>query len=113
MESKGSVDLHVGTLVERYVEDIWFTARITGIDDANQECSLSYIDDDWEETNVPFGDIRLLNADCKLVGEKVGRTSKLPKPLLGLIDDDSDKRYAHEPIVEVHRDSNTGISALR
>ena len=109
MESKGSVDFHVGSLVERYIEEKWFMGRITHIDYANQECNLSYIDDDWEETNIPFGDIRLINADYKFVVEKVGRTSNLSKPLLGLIDDDSDKRSAHEPIIEVHRDSNTGM----
>jgi hypothetical protein len=107
MESKGN-DFHVGSSVERFIEEMWFIGRIIAIDDVNQECSIAYADDDWEEENIPFCDIRLLNKDCSVAESKGGRKSSLPKPLLGLIDDDSEKRSAHQPTIQVHRDSNTG-----
>ena len=107
MESKGN-DFHIGSKVERFVEEMWFMGEVIAIDEVNQECTISYIDDGWEEENVPFCDLRLLNKDCKIAEVKTGRKSSLPKPLLGLIDDDSEKRSCHQPTVEVHHDSNTG-----
>lgn len=99
--------LRKGAIVERFIEGTGFLAEILSIDTIQQEVSIRYLDDDNIEHNVPLDDVR----ETQEVAPSPRRSNKdtLPKPLIGLLDDDSDLRLAHRPTVIIHHDDETGI----
>ena len=94
---------NIGGYVERIIEDMWFVARVERIDEVRQQVTLRYVDDDNIEERVPFDDIRTHQGG---VGPHEFTTLKridtLPKPLAGLVEDDTEERRAHRPTVVIH-----------
>ena len=101
--------LKVGMLVERQIDNILFLGIIETIDQKKRCVTIRYIDDNNIEDNISIDDVKYhdiaeskdsenrINIDCKGV-----RKDTLPKPLLGLIEDDSDYRNSITPIVTIH-----------
>lgn len=101
------MNIRKGTIVERFIEGTGFLAEIIDFDSTQYEVTIRYLDDDNIEHNVPLEDIR----ESREVAPSPRRTVKdtLPKPLIGLLDDDSDYRLAHRPTVIIHQDDETGM----
>jgi hypothetical protein len=102
-------DFVPGALVEREIEGMWFLAEIIHSHRRGTEFTLRYVDDDNEEEGVSIDEMRISRKVESLVGSpKAERKSVLPKPLLGLIEDDAATRYTHEAKVTIHQDSESG-----
>ena len=101
-----------GVIVEREIEGIWFSAEITHLQNNGREFTLRYLDDDNVEEGVLPEEIRLCRKVISIVDSspKVERKSSLPKPLLGLIEDDSHTRQDHQAKVTFHNDNESGIN---
>jgi len=99
----------IGMLVERQLDNEIFLGKIENIDKNKRILTIRYMDDNNIEDNIPFEDVKYhdlaeskeienrFNIECKGV-----RKDTLPKPLLGLIEDDSDYRNSITPIVTIH-----------
>jgi hypothetical protein len=90
----------VGMKVERDIDGTWFPARIETVDARNRTVELFYLDDENQESDVPFEEIRHLRSDAASFRPAVVAT--LPRPLQGLIEDDEEIRKKHQPRVVVH-----------
>jgi Tudor domain len=96
-----------GVKVLRDIDGMWFTAVIEKADKRNRQYRIRYLDDGNVEDYVPENDLKLLdeNSDAQCRGKQV--YDPLPKPLAGLVDDDSHIRSQHRPSVTIHADPNT------
>jgi hypothetical protein len=99
-----------GAIVERHIEGSWFLAEVLEID--VDELTLRYLDDDNIEKYVHIDEIRMAENECILSDYKPEKKSTLPKPLLGLVDDDSAERSAHQPKVIRHSDIEIGSYSI-
>jgi hypothetical protein len=115
----------VGDVIQRCIEDMWFTAVIESVNLTRRMLKVRYTDDGNIEENVPMADCRQqLAAEAKesyeskggneskwgeegKLGIAVGKNETLKKPLLGLIEDDSHVREASVPVVVVHHTADT------
>mmetsp|Transcript_22470 Transcript_22470/g.32799 ORF Transcript_22470/g.32799 Transcript_22470/m.32799 type:complete len:142 (+) Transcript_22470:138-563(+) len=107
MESTDHTKCRIGTIIERLIEGTWFIGKVLDIDNYNMEYTVQYLDDDLVESNIPANEIRIAENEQLPSDYKTGRKSTLPKPLLGLVDDDSDIRNKHQPVVILHGDSDS------
>jgi len=96
-------DIKVGNIVDRMIEGCWFPAEVMNI--KRHLLSLRYLDDGNVEEMVPLDEVRPSHADKTDIQLK---NDTLLKPLLGLVEDDSEIRRAHQPTVIVHKDMDTG-----
>lgn len=104
-------DFVPGALVEREIEGMWFLAEITHSHRRGQEFTLRYLDDDNIEEGVTVDEIRISRKVGSLADSpRAERKSVLPKPLLGLIEDDAATRHDHEAKVTIHHDNESGMS---
>jgi hypothetical protein len=95
----------IGRIVERIIEDTWFLGKIVDYNHRAEECTIQYLDDDLVESNIPMNEIRF---SSKLIDLNEIRTEKkqtLSKPLIGLVEDDSELRSVHQPVAILHSDS--------
>ena len=95
-----------GDIVDRGIEGLWFGAIVESVDNKGKTLTLKYLDDGNIEDYVPFEDVRLkssIEEDQPLTS----RRDTLPKPLAGLVEDDSDYRFVHKPTVVMHNDSES------
>jgi hypothetical protein len=113
MENQGQPEYLPGTNVERLIEGMWFPAVIIEVDKRRQEYMLRYLDDDQLESNVPIDEIRHGSIDSSLTPRRKEKKDTLRKPLLGLVEDDSEIRSNHQPVVTVHNDSSIGKKLTR
>lgn len=102
-------DFVPGALVEREIEGMWFLAEITHSHRRGKEFTLRYVDDDNVEEGVSADEIRISRTVDSLASPKAERKSVLPKPLLGLIEDDAVIRHRHEAKVTIHQDNESGV----
>jgi hypothetical protein len=105
--SLNSTMFRVSMLVERYIDGEWFLGQIIKIDKDDDMLTLKYADDDNIEDMVPPEDVRIPTSTHP-VSPKVERKNTLPKPLAGLMEDDSDIRNAHRPTCVVHSNNDEG-----
>lgn len=101
-------------LVERNIDGMWFPAEVLRTDSASGMVSLKYIDDGNIEDMVPSCEVRIPLRDSHSSSPRVDKKVTLPKPLLGLMEDDCAERYNHLPKTIVHAnddDDDSGISA--
>lgn len=103
--------------MERTIEGTWFTAVVEEFDARHETVRLKYLDDGNVEDNVHLSEIRLCATaaadgkddggsrveDCK----QSRRKETLPKPLAGLVEDDSELRRNHQATVVVHASTDT------
>ena len=101
-------DFVPGALVEREIEGMWFLAEIIQSHRRGKEFTLRYVDDNNEEKEVSIDEIRMSRQVQSLGSPKAERKSVLPKPLLGLVEDDSATRHGHEAKVTIHQDNDSG-----
>ena len=101
-------EYEIGMIVERIIEDVWFVGKIISYSKRKKECSIRYLDDDLLEENIPIDEIRLSSQVINEIEIKAERKNTLPKPLIGLVEDDSAVRSIHQPVAIVHNDSDTG-----
>lgn len=94
-----------GSIVERIIEGEWFIGEV--IDTDEDEFTIRYLDDNNVEKYVHKDELRLA-ANESLTTVKSQKKSTLPKPLMGLVDDDSDERLVHTPKTTLHNDSEIG-----
>lgn len=103
-------DFVPGAMVEREIEGMWFLAEITHSYQRGTEFTLRYTDDDNVEEGVTIDEVRISrNIESVLGSPKAEKKSVLPKPLLGLIEDDAVKRHDHEAKVTIHQDNESGF----
>lgn len=106
-------DLVPGALVEREIEGMWFPAEITASFQRGRMFTLTYIDDGNVEEGVSIEEIRICRNTSSILGSPRGaKKSSLPKPLLGLVDDDWEIRNSHEAKVTIHQDCDTETSII-
>ncbi len=108
MESKGQYEFQIGMIIERVIEETWFAGKIINYDKRNLECTVRYLDDDQVEANIPIDEIRFSSQDYDESQFRAEKKDTLPKPLLGLVEDDSAQRSIHQPVVVIHNDYDTG-----
>ena len=101
-------DFAPGVLVEREIEGMYFLAEITHSHLRGKEFTLRYVDDDNIEEGVSCTEIRLSRQALAPDSPRAERKSSLPKPLLGLIEDDAEARHHHEAKVTIHHDDESG-----
>ena len=91
----------VGSRVERCLEGTLFLAVVQELYPKLEEAKLCYLDDGNVEDGVPLSDLRLYEevdedcssrADAKESTQQQQRKETLPKPLAGLVEDDSEQR---------------------
>ena len=91
--------------VERQLEGVWFPATVEEVDVKIRQAIIKYLDDDNIEKDVSFDDLR--KSEYKDAKDAKGGAvhsvrDTLPKPLMGLIDDDCEARLRHVPKVTIH-----------
>lgn len=107
--------LKIGTAVERNIDGVWFMAKIQNIDKINKLYTVRYSDDGNVEELLSFEDLRVTNAVESFLNPLDGfmsifsfaKQDTLPKPLAGLVEDDSDVRSMQKPTVTIHKDADT------
>ena len=102
----------VSMTVERNIDGSWFSGNIVSIDPDGDFLTIKYFDDDNIEDMVPVTEVRIVSSDVPIDSSpKLGRKNPLPKPLVGLMDDDENERRAHRPIAVIHSndDGESGI----
>eukprot|EP01038_Epipyxis_sp_PR26KG_P007392 gene7392-10073_t len=105
--------MKIGEIVERNIEGTWFTAEIKLVDLKQSQVDLVYLDDGNLEKSVPLEDVRVASIESKNnITPRSGKFDTLPKPLLGLVDDDSETRKAHAPTIVLHKDSDEDRAIL-
>lgn len=108
MDAKEQLEYKIGMIVERIIEDTWFIGKIIEISYNKNECTIRYLDDDLLEEDIPIDEIRLSSQNIDITEFRAERKNTLPKPLIGLVEDDSEVRSVHQPIAIVHQDADTG-----
>jgi hypothetical protein len=95
--------LKEGDIVVRSLEGMTFPAKIVFIHRRAQEVDLEYLDDGNIEKMVSFDEIERCDsrhtAQLRSPSQKI---NTLPKPLLGLVEDDYEIRNKHTPTIFVH-----------
>jgi len=104
--NKTKVSFKAGDKVERNIDGCWFPAEIQSKEPSS--FTIKYLDDGNIESQVPGDEIRLLSEASRKEDRISGVKNVLAKPLLGLVDDDSEARSAHVPTVIVHSNVETG-----
>jgi hypothetical protein len=110
-----SQTLKIGTSVERNIDEVWFMAKIENIDKITKLYTIRYSDDGNIEEQITIEDLRVTNAIETLQNPLDGfmsifsfaKKNTLPKPLAGLVEDDSDARSMQKPTVIIHKDADT------
>lgn len=105
--------LSVSMRVERNIDGVWFPAEIVSTNTATGVLTLKYIDDDNVEEMVPSCEVRIpFRDEASHNSPLIDRNKTLPKPLAGLMEDDSDERRNHIPRAVVHtNDDYDGMTA--
>jgi hypothetical protein len=100
-------EFKIGMIVERIIEDTWFLGKITDYSQRLDEYTIQYLDDDLIEANVPSDEIRCSSKANSIEINHIYKEKKqtLSKPLLGLVEDDSEIRSVHQPVAILHSDS--------
>lgn len=70
---------HVGALVERDVDGLWFTARVLSVNETDRSYNLLYLDDGNTEVDVPLMETRPVQDPESLPKEPL-RARVLPTP---------------------------------
>ena len=98
----------VDVLIERHIEGYWFVGTIRDVYAKKNQLRIQYVDDGKIEDSVPYDEVRLYKEDCKS-GIQYGKSviNSLPKPLAGLVEDDSEIRTMHVPTAVVHQSVET------
>jgi Tudor domain len=108
--------LKKGVVVERNIDGEWFKATIQSIDEETKLYSIKYSDDGNIEDEVASEDLRLSvaieNPLSFLSIFSFVKKCTLPKPLAGLVEDDSDARNLQQTTVTVHTDTNTDHAVI-
>ena len=104
----------IGMIVERIIEDTWFLGKITDYSQRMDEYTIQYLDDDLIEANIPSDEIRSSSQANSIEISHIYKEKKhtLSKPLLGLVEDDSEIRSVHQPVAILHSDSGLYNSIL-
>ncbi len=98
-----------GSKVKREIEGTYFGAIVERV--RGNLVDIRYFDDGNIEVGVPSDEI--LNAsendDPELISPRSGGSGKasLPRPLVGLIEDDYETRKSQMPIVQLHEDNQS------
>lgn len=116
--SSSSNNFMIGTSVNRNIEGVWFHAIVQSSCCRRRRCTIKYTDDDNLE-DVSFDDLRCSehmvskdslpkepdssNNNSPHRGPRSIKDS-LPKPLAGMLVDDSKDRINHLPTITVHTD---------
>ena len=95
-----SGEYSVGSYVERLIEGTWFSAEVLSSQDSR--LTLRYLDDNKVESDVGVRDVRPMESIFNFVGK--GGSDTLPKPLVALVEDDSESRSSRSPRVILHED---------
>lgn len=95
-----AVEYPAGTYVERLIDGTWFSAEVLSSND--QRLTVRYLDDNKVESEVGVKEVRPLESIFNFVGRSSHDT--LPKPLIALVEDDSETRSSRAPKVIVHED---------
>ena len=119
LTTSSSTTFMVGAAVQRNIEGVWFHAIIQNSCCRRRRCTIKYNDDDNLE-DVSFDDLRSnehiasSNSIPKQPDSSNNNNSphrgprsikdSLPKPLAGMLVDDSEERINHLPTVTVHTD---------
>eukprot|EP01041_Mallomonas_annulata_P006213 gene6213-12583_t len=103
-QNEETVEIIVGTIVERLIEGNWFVAEVQKI--GKSGLSLRYLDDGNTEDSVAEDEVRICEKDLKDMGA-VKRQDTLIRPLLGLVEDDSEIRRTHQTKAVIHKDMDT------
>lgn len=98
-----SRNYRVGSQVERHIDGIWYNAEVIAVT-GEDSLTLRYVDDEKVEVDVGVDDVRPLESIFNFIASSSSSSSTLPKPLKGLIDDDSDARMLRIPTVIIHDD---------
>jgi hypothetical protein len=95
--------LFVNEKVRREIEGIPFIATIERL--TQTVADIRYMDDGNIELNVPIQELHQIseNDDPEIIPD-TPRKGSLPKPLLGLVEDDSESRKAKQPTILIHRE---------
>ena len=119
-----SCPFQVNDEVERVIDNVWFCAKVTAVDEEIEEVCLLYLDDENKEDGVSFDEIRphsstwsppLTEAAASLAAtgiqqlpeSKKAQRETLQKPLAGLIEDDWEDRLNHVATAVVHKSADT------
>lgn len=99
----------VGDKVMREIEGCFFGAVIERV--RGRSADVRYYDDGNLEADVPLDELRFAseNDDPDLISPRSGGSGKssLPRPLVGLIEDDYETRKSQMPVIQVHNDNQT------
>jgi hypothetical protein len=104
-----------GSTVERNIDGVWFSAVIENVDLMNKLYTIKYSDDGNVEDSVTADDLRL-DASKKEGGNPMEsfmsiftfvKKDTLPKPLAGLVEDDSEFRRTQKTTATIHTDADT------
>jgi len=115
--------------VERVIDDTWYRARVTAVDEEIEEVCLLYLDDENKEDGVSFDEIRphssmpsppltttaataAATRIQQLPESKKGQQETLQKPLAGLIEDDWEDRLNHVTTAVVHKSADTEVAII-
>ena len=105
--SMRSLKVQAGDMVERFIDGLWFLGEVQNVE--NSYVTIKYIDDNNIESMVPIDEVRIPIDDIKGIMTRCSSIKdSLPKPLLGLVDDDSEARLAHRPTIILHSNAETG-----
>ena len=120
LSTSSSANYVVGASVRRDIEGIWFHAIVQSSCCRRRRCTIKYIDDNNTE-DVSFEDLR---SSENIVSNSIAKQQHddnnnnhnnshrgpqsikdtLPKPLVGMLVDDSEIRSNHLPTITVHTD---------
>jgi hypothetical protein len=104
--STSGTGFKIGMIVERIIEDTWFLGKITDYHRGLDEYTIQYLDDDLIEANIPSDELRSSSQAHSVVNHILKEKKQtLSKPLLGLVEDDSEIRSVHQPVAILHSDS--------
>jgi len=102
-------------LLNAHSEGSWYPGRLQKVDLKAKTATIVYDDDGNIEASVPFSEIRRRSSSkssSSSTSTSVRIADTLPKPLAGLIDDDSDVRSKLRPTVIVHSEEDAGEGAI-
>ena len=100
-------------IVERLIDDIPFSAVIVDIHPARDEVRIRYLDDGNIEDGVSVQELRICDdgsmetKDSGSVKNANNKQTHLAKPLMGLVDDDSEERLHNTGVAVVHESADT------
>lgn len=104
-----------GSSVERNIDGVWFKASIESIDKLTKLYTIRYSDDGNVESEVQSEDLRCSAEDPLndfLSIFTFAKKCTLPKPLAGLIEDDSESRNLLLTTVTLHTDTDTNQAVI-